>query len=417
MLEGTGRQKMKSERERKTRKDNRGRLLKKGEGQDKNGRYYFIYTGRDGKRHRIYNMDLIELREQAKGILRDIEDGIDVDAGKRTLNEQFERYMSTKDIKQSTRSKYNTYWNREVRDSIGRKRLSEIKKSDLQIFYKSLKNKGLADGTIKVYSGNLINPVLELAFDDDIIRKNPNKGCMKEYTDKPKEKEVLTQEQQDAFLEYVKNSKKYGIYYPMFQVMFSTAFRFSELAGLTWNDVDFDDRTISLNHQVYYMDYGDGYKYHCESPKSDAGVRVIPMTQNCYKALKLQREYQFAMGVDREKETAGLKGFVFTTTRGTPYNTQNIWTLIRRISNRYNEEELESAEKEGRVPVIMPDMSSHTFRHTGCTRLAETKMDVKSLQEFMGHSDIKVTMDVYDHIVGNRMKNEIEEAERKNDAI
>jgi integrase len=203
----------------------------------------------------------------------------------------------------------------------------------------------------------------------------------------------------------------------MFQVMFSTAFRFSELAGLTWNDVDFDDRTISLNHQVYYMDYGDGYKYHCESPKSDAGVRVIPMTQNCYKALKLQREYQFAMGVDREKETAGLKGFVFTTTRGTPYNTQNIWTLIRRISNRYNEEELESAEKEGRVPVIMPDMSSHTFRHTGCTRLAETKMDVKSLQEFMGHSDIKVTMDVYDHIVGNRMKNEIEEAERKNDAI
>lgn len=53
---------MKKERQRATRKDNRGRILRKGEGQDKNGRYYFVYTDNKGKRRRIYNTDLIELR-------------------------------------------------------------------------------------------------------------------------------------------------------------------------------------------------------------------------------------------------------------------------------------------------------------------------------------------------------------------
>jgi integrase len=407
---------MKNERERKARKDSRGRLLKKGEGQDKSGRYYYTYEGRDGKRHRIYNTDLIELREAAKQLQRDIEDGIDVDAGKRTLNEQFERYMMTKDIKESSKAFYRQLWEANIKDSIGRMKLADIKKSDLQIFYKSLKDRGLADGYIRNHY-SIINPTLELAVDDDIIRKNPCRGCMKEYTDKPKEKEVLTQDQQAAFLDYVKNSNIYDYYYPMFQFMFSTALRCGELIGLTWEDVDFENRTISINHQVVYKNYGDGYKNHCETVKRDASNRVLPMTQNCYKALIMQREYQFALGVDRDKETAGLKDFVFTTPRGCMESPSNMNRLIYTLKRKFNEYELEQAKKENRKPNTINEISCHTYRHTGCTRLAEAKMDVKSLQEFMGHSDIRMTMNIYNHVEGDRLKREVEEAEKKSNAI
>jgi integrase len=408
---------VKSERERKARKDSKGRLLKKGEGQDKSGRYYYIYEGRDGKRHRIYNTDLIELRESVRELQRDIEDGIDVDAAKRTLNEQFERYMKTKEVRESTRANYRLNWNTHIKNSIGKMKLADIKKSDLQIFYKGLKNEGLADGTIKLYSNNLISPTLELAAADDIIRKNPNKGCMKEYTDKPKEKEVLTPEQQAAFIKYVRDSERFNYYYPLFQVMLSTAMRISEIAGLTWNDIDFEIRTISINHQVNYDDYGDGNRYHYNTPKTDAGVRVIPMTQKCYKALKIQREMQFSLGIDRNREFAGINNFVFTSTKGTPINKVTAYNRLHKAVQCYNEEETAKAEKEKRKPLLLPDMSSHSLRHTGCTRLAETKMDIKSLQEFMGHSDINVTMNIYNHVAGDRLKKEIEEAEKKSSII
>jgi integrase len=236
---------------------------------------------------------------------------------------------------------------------------------------------------------------------------------MKDYNGKPKEKKALTEAQQAAFLEYVKHSDTYDYYYPMFQVMFSTALRCGELIGLTWKDIDFEKRTISINHQVNYLDYGDGYKHHCETTKTDAGFRVLPMSDNCYRALKMQREYQFTLGIDRDRETAGLKGFVFTSIRGHAQSPSNMNQLINRVRKSYNEHEAELSHKEKRTPDILPSMSCHTYRHTGCTRLAETHMDMKSLQEYMGHTDLRMTMNVYNHVTGDRMKKELEEAQSK----
>ena len=112
---------MVKERQRTTRKDKRGRILKKGEGQDRNGRYYFNYTDAYGKRRRIYNNDLIELRQEEANLLKYIEDGIDITALDRTLNEQFEIYIRTKNIKAATRTDYQDKWKKHVFDGLDRK--------------------------------------------------------------------------------------------------------------------------------------------------------------------------------------------------------------------------------------------------------------------------------------------------------
>ncbi len=65
----------------------------------------------------------------------------------------------------------------------------------------------------------------------------------------------------------------------------------------------------------------------------------------------------------------------------------------------------------GRQPVLLPHISAHTFRHTGCTRMAEAGIDIKVLQRIMGHSDISITMDVYNHVNDDRIQNELEKLE------
>lgn len=123
------------------------------------------------------------------------------------------------------------------------------------------------------------------------------------------------------------------------------------------------------------------------------------------------------LGIDHDLEVCGIKNFVFTTTRSTPYAPQVINTFLRNIVNAYNKAERKQAAAEKRECKLLPHISSHTLRHTACTRLAESNIDVKVLQQFMGHSDIRITMNVYNHVDNVRMRTEIEKAEKNSMAI
>ena len=78
--------------------------------------------------------------------------------------------------------------------------------------------------------------------------------------------------------------------------------------------------------------------------------------------------------------------------------------MLKNIVNAYNKKAISNAEQKHQKPVLLPHISAHTFRHTACTRMAESGMDMKVLQYIMGHSDITITMDVYNHVDQNRIK-------------
>lgn len=108
----------------KSRKDSKGRALRKGESERKSdGRYIYQYTDPAGKRHVVYAPDLVELREKEKGLIRDQLDGLEsYCSGKTTLNYAFDRYISTKyDLRENTRVNYKYMYNRFVRDTFGKK--------------------------------------------------------------------------------------------------------------------------------------------------------------------------------------------------------------------------------------------------------------------------------------------------------
>ena len=109
-----------------SRKDHKGRKLREGESWRKDGRYSYRYTDiRSGKRLTVYAKDLPELREKEKQIAKDLEDNILTDGAikKLTLNKLFERYMSTRELKESTRANYLKTWENRVKKKLEISRL------------------------------------------------------------------------------------------------------------------------------------------------------------------------------------------------------------------------------------------------------------------------------------------------------
>lgn len=387
----------------KARKDLRGRSLRKGEVQRQSDKRY-MYTYRDplGRRKYIYAMDLAELREKEAKLMKDQLDGLDLYvAGKASLNDTFDRYMSAKyNLRESTRSAYEYTYDHYIRDTFGRKRIAEIKYSDvLQFYYYLLNQKEISLGTLDSIHC-LLHPTFQLAVRDEIIRKNPTDGVMKEISRESGKnrgvRHALTVQQQRVFMEYIANHPIYFHWWPMFTILLGTGCRIGEALGLRWQDLDFENRVISINHSLVYYQTRDSKKcmLRVSLPKTEAGIRTIPMLDIVKDAFEMLYEEQEENGFN-ETEIDGMTGFIFCNRFGGVPNPQTVNHTIKRILNQYNADEVVRAKKERREPIILPDFSCHHLRHTFCTRLCEHEKNLKVIQAIMGHKNIETTMDIY----------------------
>lgn len=404
------------------RKDNKGRALRNGEYQRaSDGRYVYEYNDPFGKRRSIYSSDLMKLREKEKKLVKDQLDGIDTyAAGNADLNYVFDRYISTKsELRRTTYTNYTYMYDRFVRDTFGKKKIGEIKYSDVLYYYYHLINEcGLQINTLETIH-TVLHPTFQLAVRDDIIRTNPSDRVMAEIKKKSEKnkgvRHALTKQQQKAFIEYTRKSPIFYRWAPLFTLLLGTGCRIGEAVGLRWQDVDFENRTIDINHSVtYYPRREDTYvcEFKVSLPKTEAGIRVIPMIDRVYEALREEYESQQEEGFNIT-EIDGMSGFIFTNRFGNIHNPSAVNRAIKRIYEAYNAEELVKAKKEKRQPVIIPHFSCHHLRHTFCSRFCENETNVKVIQTIMGHASIETTMDIYTEVTHDK-KQEALEALSKN---
>ena len=413
------------------RRDSKNRILQNGESQRKDGKYEFKYVDVNGTRRSAYSWKLVatdkvpegkrcelSLREMEKQIRRDLEDGISTHtANSITLNELFDTYMSTKELKQSTRTNYMYMYKNYVSNVIGKRRIGSIKYSDIKKFYNSL----ILEKKFKPNSMEIINtilhPVFTMAVRDGYIRTNPSDGVMAEIKkshnwEKPK-RHALTEEQQALFIDFLTESKTYNHWLPLMTVFLGTGCRVGELIGLTWDDCDFTEGIITINHNLVYRQQDSGKcEMHITTPKTESGKRVVPMFQAVRKALLQEKKEQMRNGFN-STIIDGYSGFVFTNRCGYVHNPQTINRAIKRIYTACNEQEIERAQKEHRQPVLIPHFSVHNLRHTFCTRFCENETDLKIIQEIMGHSDITTTMNIYNEATKERKQESFARLEGK----
>lgn len=377
------------------RKDNKGRVLNTGEIQRKDGRYCYRYMDLTGKRRNIYAYSLNELRDKEKQINKDLDDKIY--SNNVTLNTVFDRYMSVKkNLREGTRHKYNLEYDRWIRNTwLGNKEISDIKKSDILLFYDE-KSKSLSNGSIRCLH-KYIHSCLSMAADDDLIRKNPADNCAKDYMHSEARKS-LTKEQTLIFLNHAEEYDYGKQYLLAVKIMLGTGLRVGEVTGITWNDLDFENKLISVDKQFTLIAGGGRHEYHISQPKTKTAIRKVPMSDDVYGLLKNHKAETYFSSLKYGAEVDGYSGFVFHTRTGLPILANRINDYLSKVVQDYNNTHDE----------LLPQISCHILRHTFCTRMAELGINPKTLQTIMGHSSYRTTADIYITENDEHMKQEFE---------
>ena len=406
------------------RRDTKNRLLGKGEYQKSDGRYMYRYVDSKGNSRFVYSWTLTQtdrppkgkhsekcLRELEKEIAKDLQDEIDsFKAKKMTLNAFYEDYIEQKqELKTSTRTNYKYMYKKYVWDSIGRRKLPEIKYSDIKKFYNHLiREVGFKPNSMETIH-TILHPIFATAVRDGYIRVNPTDGVMAEIKksndwEKPK-RHALSVSEQEAFVEFTKSHSVYSHWLPLFTVLLGTGCRVGEVVGLTWDDCDFKNGIININHSLIYRpdEYTGKSGFYISTPKTKAGEREIPMFEAVKKALLNERMRQMREGFN-QTVIDGYSGFIFSNRFNGVLSPHNINRAIERITRDYNVEESELAVRQNREPLLLPHFSVHNLRHTFCTRMCENESNIKVIQEIMGHSDISTTMDVYNEATRDKKK-------------
>lgn len=351
----------------KTRKDLRGRALRKGEMQrSSDKRYSYCYTDPLGRRKYIYANDLVTLREKEAELTKNQLDGLDIYiAGKATVNFVFDRYIQLKtNLRQTTRSNYLYMYDRFVRNTFGNKKIADIRFSDVLQFYNCLlREQEMQINTLESIH-TLLRPTFQLAVRDGIIRNNPTDGVLAEVKKNPDHhsgiRHALTVAQQRAFMEHIANHPVYFHWWPLFAVLLGTGCRIGEALGLRWQDIDCENRVININHSLVYYPIGESRTSarHISKPKTKAGERTIPMLDSVQDAFEMLREEQLENGWN-DVEIDGMHGFIFSNRFGNVPNPQSVNRAIKRIVSDYNATEEISAKREHREAVLLPDFSAH----------------------------------------------------------
>ena len=293
------------------RRDNKNRILRNGESQRKDGRYAFKYVNANGQVQFVYSWKLektdktpagkrddISLREKEKMIQRDLYDGIVPNGGEMTVLRLVEKYVLQKTgVRYNTEAGQKTVINIIEKESFGKQRIDRVKISDARAWLIKLQKDGRSYSSIHSIRG-VVRPAFQMAVDDDLLRKNPFQFQLATViVNDSVTREAITRKQERAFLEFVKNDKHFSKYYEGIYILIKTGLRISEFVGLTIQDVDLKKRTIDVNHQLQRT---RTMEYVIEDTKTNAGTRVLPMTNDVYECFKsiLEKQTEAEGGAD-----------------------------------------------------------------------------------------------------------------------
>lgn len=385
----------------KRRKDSKNHVLKTGETERKQGGYQFRWSTEDGKRHYLYAKNLRELRAKEKEIIRDMNDGIRTDNLNLTLNDLFTIWKDVKKgLKPNTFNNYQYMYNHFVKNSLGQYKVRSLHKTDIKMFYNHLVDvEGLKINTVGTIH-LIVHQIIQLAVEDDILRKNVSDNGLRDLKKvrglHQAKRKALTVPQQTLFLDFIRNSPKYRHWYPTFAIMVGSGLRVGELTGLRWKDIDFKKNMINVSHTLVFYDRSKAKNtgFGINTPKTKAGYRSVPMIKTVRDAFIEQRQYLKDNSLRSIDVIDGFQDFIFVNRFGHVQHQGTLNKAIKRIIRDANFDALEknpSIEEEN----LLPDFSCHTLRHTFTTRLIESGMNVKVIQEALGHSDIQTTLDIY----------------------
>ena len=299
----------------------------------------------------------------------------------RAIMDWFNKNIRIKlETKTSTNDVYEYRLNKYIIPFFEEMKLSDITGGDIQKFIFTLEN----ERTREALAVNTIRSISMLLFDffdycvaEEIIKHNP---CSKVVLPKKKRRKVVTLTKRERLAILRQIEKKPHSISRLVLVALHTGMRLGELSSLKWDCVDLKNEVIKVKTTKVRIRNKEMSSFHnnqnsaerktlvvVTEPKTEGSVRDIPISSIVLEQLKEQKVY------DSE--------YVFPKRDGEGYDNRSIQKHFEKLAKR-----LEIQNK-----------SFHTLRHTFATNALESGMDIKTLSEILGHSDVTTTLNYYVH--------------------
>lgn len=388
------------------RRDHKNRVLRPRESQQLDGRYRYTYYS-NGKQKSLYSWKLestdklpagkkecVSLREQIEKLQKKQLLYGKYSESSYTVLDLVERYIGLKTgVRKSTQAGYKTVINVLKKEEFGSRKISDIRISDAKLWLIQMQKSGRGYSSIHTIRG-VLRPAFQMAVDDDVLLKNPFEFQLATIIINDSiRREAISKKQERMFLKFVKDDPHFSKYYEGIYILFKTGMRISEFCGLTIRDIDMKERTIDINHQLQRL---SDMEYIIEPTKTNAGKRVLPMTQDVYECFQTILKNRKAP--KKEPMIGKYVGFLYLDKNGMPMVALHWQKYFDHICEKYNKIYREQ------IPKITP----HVCRHTYCTNMALAGMSPKTLQYLIGHSEIGVALDVYTHVSFEDARDEVE---------
>ncbi len=378
-------------------KDKRGKECGKGIVQRKDGLYSARYSDKLGKRHQKYFNTVQEARKwiTEASTIDSITTSSSTDI---TVNEWFAFWMENfnNDLAPNTQRNYKERYKRNIQPVLGLMKMSEVKPMHCKMVLNKM-SESYSGGTIR-QTYITMGSMFRVAVDNGIISKHPMDGVR--FNNPLRDKSdihFLTVDKQKTFLNAAKRSHNYRQY----ALILETGLRTGELIGLTFDDIDWDEHTLTVCKTLEYR-HGVGY-WRVGPPKTKSSYRTIPLTDRAYEILKScydERAFRYESDLLSEsleyidlfngtKKKLALSNLVFVNYRtGMPSKNSSYDTHLYKL-----------CDESGIQRFCM-----HALRHTYATRAIENGMPPKVLQKLLGHANLSTTMDRYVHVTDESMK-------------
>ncbi|MBE3570195.1 MAG: site-specific integrase [Bacillales bacterium] len=308
--------------------------------------------------------------------------------GKERVDKYFEKWL---EVYKKPNVKPITYsvQERNVRLNIlprwGNYKLKEINRAEYQIWINELRGH-YSEGTVRRIHSIMNSALNDAVHEFRILRENPiTRITIPKDTEKRKEVKFFTREQLDKFLKAVKTPQKNAKYqhsiqyFALFTLMARTGLRIGEALALTWDDINFEKKTLTVNKTLVYPVNSSPY---ISTPKSKKSVRTIKLDDIAIQVMKKHK-------INRNEVCLMYKNYKRPSTNIVFFQHDGRW-LRTNVVREYFKEVCKRAD--------LPILSPHALRHSHAVHLLEAGANIKYVSERLGHASIKTTADTYLHI-------------------